>query len=131
MTYSYGSSFNHTPPHKRKEVKFTPSDDQVETAKRRILAVFVKFGGALRAATEAELVRILGREVHNRGRQLGDYHNGDFTITLRAAVRSAVRSGDIVRTDGWYGSVAKCHKKAHHQKYPNRSSRKAAKRAAA
>lgn len=123
---SYASS-SHTPPRKRHEVvTFTPTTEQVEVATRRILGVFQKFGGAIRVGSQAELVRVLGREVHNRNRRLGDYRNGDFTVTLRVAVRAAIKAGDIVRTDGWYGSVATGRKKTHHQKYPARGRKRVA-----
>lgn len=71
---SYASS-SHTPPRNNRKVvkEFKPTAEQILVAERRSLAVFDKFGGAIRANSRRELVRFLAGEVHNRNRQLGDY----------------------------------------------------------
>ena len=118
MTYNY-ASFSQTPTRGTRE--FKPTDEQVEIAERRVLAVFTKFGGAIRANSRRELIRLLGCEVHNRGNQLGRYKEGEFSTTLRMAVDSAIKSGNIAWIDGWFGltSTTVC-RKVHRQKYPKR-----------
>ena len=119
---SYASS-SHTPPRNNRKVvkEFKPTAEQILVAERRSLAVFDKFGGAIRANSRRELVRFLAGEVHNRNRQLGDYRSGEFSTTLRAAVDAAIKSGKIAQTDGWFGltSTTVC-RKVHRQKYPKR-----------
>ena len=104
--------------------EFKPTAEQILVAERRSLAVFDKFGGAIRANSRRELVRFLAGEVHNRNRQLGDYRSGEFSTTLRAAVDAAIKSGKIAQT-------STVSRKTHHQKYPARGRKQAAKRVAA
>ena len=129
---SYASS-SHTPPRNNRKVvkEFKPTAEQILVAERRSLAVFDKFGGAIRANSRRELVRFLAGEVHNRNRQLGDYRSGEFSTTLRAAVDAAIKSGKIAKTDGWFGRTSTVSRKTHHQKYPARGRKQAAKRVAA
>lgn len=124
MTYSY-AAFQKA--RRKEQRKFKPTKEQVAVAQRRIIAVFTKFGGGIRAFSQAELIHVLGREVHNRDRQLGDYKKGDFAVTLAHALRAVINSGDIVQTDGWFGLTTPIRQpKPHRQKYHDKVHRRRA-----
>lgn len=124
MTYSY-AAFQEA--RRKEQRRFKPTKEQMAIAQRRIIAVFTKFGGGIRASSQTELIHVLGREVHNRDRQLGDYKKGDFTITLTHALGTIIKSGDIAQADGWFGLTNPVRQpKPHRQKYPSRVHRRRA-----
>lgn len=107
---------------KKEGRKFSPTDEQIKTAKARIIGVFSKNHGWIYAMGEKELVVTLCREVFNRGRELGDYRRGEFRQTITRALQDLLCDGLVKfsEDDQSFGltmvSVAK--PRTHKQKYP-------------
>lgn len=106
----------------RKQRKtFVPSDDTINTAKRRIKGAIERRGGSVNAINEKDLLCFLERNVYNRNRELGDRKKGHFRKVLVTALRELIRLKEIVFDPERYQFLVNYRfnkRRSHHQKYP-------------
>lgn len=102
--------------------KFVPSDEQVETATRRILSTVEKHGGVIRATSEGDAINFLVQHVYNRGNELGSRKHGHFRKIIVAAWRKLIELKKFVFDDERFLFFANYRfdrdRRPHRQKYP-------------
>ena len=101
--------------------KFVPSDEQVETATRRILSTVEKYGGVIHATSDGDAINFLVQHVHNRGNELGSRKHGHFRKIIMTAWRKLIELNRLVFDRERYMFVAnyrfETRQRPHRQKY--------------
>ena len=70
---------------------FVPTEAQLGTARNRIVAALTRKGGTVHIDSFDETVAFCTKHVFNRGRELGDYRNGEFKIVVTIALEQLMR----------------------------------------
>lgn len=91
---------------------FTPSAPQIAVAKKRIVAAVTRKNFTVLIESFGDAVAFCTKHVHNRGRQLGDHKNGEFTTVVTVALEQLVRE-EVLEIDIGLGTLKLIKKPAH------------------
>ena len=107
---------------KKQRKRFTPNDDQIAIAERRIKGALERNDGILRVNSDRDAIAYLEKNVYNRDHQLGDHKKGHFRKVLLAAWQKLKKKAEVVFDPESYlfrvNYRFEKKRRTHRQKYP-------------